>query len=454
MKGIEQQVSLFIENNGLLHASDKVLVAFSGGADSVFLLYFLNRFAERFTISLAAIHINHHIRDNEADADEQFCREFCREREIPFFAVSHIVPEYAREQKLSLEQAGRELRYREYLSYAEKYGYTKIATGHHLDDVVETILMNIIKGTGLRGLKGIPAMRGSIIRPLLATKKSDILHYLNERQIPYRTDASNFENDFQRNYIRNTLIPAIEEKLNPSVDRALLHLAEISGSLDDYLHTEFDDAAAKNIRFSEKNITFLLSLFHEMPLAAAGEFIRVAIEKQFGLLPDFPTIKTLFSLARKQTGTTEELQGGLKAVKERDSIVLYFGEVQSDMKTVPLNIGETVELAGRRITVRKAAPDEVSTTGDTGAEFIDAEGLSGKFELRKWQEGDAFTPLGMKGSKKVSDFLTDQKISAVQKKNQLVLLNNNRIIWVVGLRIDDRVKITKSSKQFIQLKLA
>jgi tRNA(Ile)-lysidine synthase len=203
------------------------LVAFSGGSDSVFLLEFLLKYKRRFKIDLAAFHLNHNLRGKEAKIDERFCKNLTAQKKIPFFSTSKNVKLFAKRNRMSLEEAGRELRYGELLKIAKTHNYKKIATAHNADDNTETVLLNLIKGTGIRGLSGIPERREEIIRPILVLTKKEILDYLHNKKIKYRTDSSNIKNDYQRNYLRNEVIPLIKDKLNPQFDSAVFRTSEI-----------------------------------------------------------------------------------------------------------------------------------------------------------------------------------------------------------------------------------
>ncbi|MEO8399554.1 MAG: tRNA lysidine(34) synthetase TilS [Ignavibacteriaceae bacterium] len=211
MKKIEQKVLKFIDEKNLISKNDIVLVALSGGPDSVFLLYFLNKFKKRFQISIGVFHLNHKLRGKNSDDDLIFCKNLSDKMKIDFLSSAKNIKQFAKENKISIEEAGRKIRYEELHRIAEKNNYNKIATAHIADDNTETVLLNLIKGTGLKGISGIPIKRGNIIRPILILTKKEILEYLHYYEIDYRVDESNLSIDYERNFLRSEVIPLIKK---------------------------------------------------------------------------------------------------------------------------------------------------------------------------------------------------------------------------------------------------
>lgn len=225
MKSVEEKVLLFIAGEKLIKQNDKILVGFSGGADSVFLLSFLKKFQKKFNLSLVAVHLNHNLRGKEANEDESFCKNFCAALNIPIIIKKKNVKAFAQKNKLSLEEAGRKIRYKLFDEVAAKEQCTKIATAHHQSDNTETVLLNLVKGSGLNGAAGIPAKRGNIIRPLLGVTKDEIFSYLKNKKILFRNDSSNEQNDFQRNYLRNKIVKNLKEEINPKLDEKIFNFS-------------------------------------------------------------------------------------------------------------------------------------------------------------------------------------------------------------------------------------
>ncbi|HHX71057.1 MAG TPA: tRNA lysidine(34) synthetase TilS, partial [Gallicola sp.] len=239
---IINKVENFIEKKNLISFGDKIIVGFSGGPDSVFLLYLLNSIRDKYNLELVAVHINHLIRENDAGKDEEFSREFANRLNIKFVSYKKDVVSFAKEKGLSVEDAGRRIRYNIFNREAKKLGTnTKIAVGHHKDDLVETIFLNFLRGSGSNGLVGIEEKNENIIRPILSIEKSEILNFLKANSVPYVEDYTNLENDYRRNKIRNELIPYIKENFNPNIINTLTNMSNIIKSEQEFIE-EYTDS--------------------------------------------------------------------------------------------------------------------------------------------------------------------------------------------------------------------
>jgi tRNA(Ile)-lysidine synthase len=453
MTKIEQKVLKFIDGNDLIQKGDKIIVSLSGGPDSVFLLYLLKKYQKRFSITLSAFHLNHLLRAKDAALDEEFCQSLCASLNIPLYAVRKNVKQYASNKKISIEEAGRNLRYSELNKLLNKSRFNKIATAHHSDDNAETVLLNLIKGTGLKGISGIPFKRDNVIRPILVLTKSEILKYLDFNNIHYRIDNSNFDVDPERNFIRNILLPLIRTKLNPSVENALFNSSLNFKSLYSYLLDSTADVF-KNVLLKDSELRIPLDKlldFNEDLLTFA---LKELIERNFYENLTFKGISSLIRLIHKQAGRRINLSSGLTAYKERNELIIIENKnsVTSVAKISEVRIGEEKIIDGFLLEVKSADVMVIPSGKEKNREFISADNLvDNKFIIRNWQNGDKFFPLGMKGSKKISDFLNELKIESGKKKNQLLLLNGNKIVWVIGHRLDDRFKIKKNTKNILEL---
>lgn len=450
MSKTEQKVLALVKEHNLIESGDRILVALSGGPDSVFLLYVLNKFRKKFRITLSAAHLNHSLRGISSDEDEKFCMELCSNLNVQFFSRKINISEFAAAQKKSVEEAGRENRYIFFNEVADLNNYNKIATAHNLSDNSETVLLNLIKGTGLRGISGIPLRRGRIIRPVLNVSKDEILTYLEENNISFRVDQSNESEIYERNFIRHRLLPVIRESLNPSIDTGLFNSSQVfRGEL------EIINSCLKDLEpaFSFENGT--LSISPEIPVkygeAVTGELLRENIRKYFGKQIEFNDFRKIKDLIKKQPGKRIFLSGNLLAYRDREKIYIVnnTGEMP-DSGSVLLNVNDTSYFLGHeiRISERNEASGFASTPFN---EIISGDDLDHSFLLRKWKNGDKFIPLGMKNFKKVSDFLTEQKVPSFKRKEQLVLINKDKIVWLPGLRIDNRVRIKKDTKRIFEL---
>jgi tRNA(Ile)-lysidine synthase len=450
MKRTEEKVIKFINEKKLLQKGDSVLVALSGGADSVFLLYFLYKFAKMYRIKLASIHINHKLRGVEADEDEQFCKTFSEKLNIPFHSVKKDVKYFAKKNKISIEEAGREIRYKEFFKLAKKYSYSKIATAHHSSDNTETVFLNLIKGAGLKGIAGIPASRGNIIRPILSTSKHEILAYLKKNKISFRTDVSNESNKYERNFLRNQILPLIKEKLNPSLDDTIFNSSEIIKNYLKYISHEVDKIKKKGVKQDADKLLISVRELESADEAIQAGAVISSIEQYFNLTIEYAAVKSILGLLNKQTGRTITLPGEFKAIRERENIIIFASQKPENIEIIKISQGEEKKLNGKKISIRR-----VSSAGKIGAdrneEFISGDNLKPDFIIRRWKAGDRFIPFGSKGSKKISDFLNEQKIPSHKKSEQLLLINDSRIVWVIGLRLDNRFKIEDSTKYIMHL---
>jgi len=451
MKATEQKVLRFIKDNELLSSGEKVLIALSGGPDSVFLLHFLNKFRKKFKIDIGAAHINHRLRGKDSERDEFFCKAICNELSVPFYLLRKDIKSYSKKNKYSLEVAGRKIRYEFFEKISSENKYDKIATAHNADDNAETVLLNLIKGTGIKGIAGIPVRRNSIVRPILSLSKNEILNYLDENQFEYRIDESNFSNDFERNYLRNKVIPLIQKNINPSFSNSALNtslnlqrlnsgLAEIVSRLKSDIKVIRNKSVKIPMEFIEKGNDFIVSYT-----------IKEIIDENFYVKLESNDLKKVFLLLKKQSGKSEELSENLIALKERNHITIQKKSALKNPNEKKISVGGELKIAGKTFSISVVTKSEVKISKSKNTEFISSDEVSNDFIVRVWAEGDKFFPIGMHGSKKISDYLNDIKINSFEKKDQLVLENKGSIVWVIGKRLDDRFKITPNTKKVLKL---
>lgn len=448
MKKVEEKVLSFIRQNNLINDDDNILLALSGGPDSVFALHFLSKFLKKFKCKLAAVHINHQLRKNESDEDEVFVRDLCKKYKVDCFTQCVNVKKLAKEKKLSIEEAARNLRYSQIFKLAEEFSFNKIVTAHNLTDNTETILINLFSGAGIAGLSGIPIQRKSIIRPFLVLTKSEILDYLEKYRISYRIDSSNYSNDFKRNIIRNKILPLIREEINPSLDSALFRSSLNLLNQKIFEKKTIDFLISKFVVKKDEVVELKLSLvkhFGEIP----GELLKHILHLNFSYQLEYSDYSKINSLVTNQKGKLVELKNGLKVYREKKSVIIK-KETSFLNNEIIIRVGEKKDIFNTSIELSEADP-VINLSKNKNFEIIDTDNLEDKFIVRKWKSGDYFKPIGMKKFKKVSDFLTDLKIPSAEKKNKLVLINRNQIIWIVGLRISDDVKITNKTKRALKL---
>lgn len=449
MNRLEQKILRFISRECLISPGDSLLAALSGGPDSVFALRFLVKHTRRLNISVSAFHLNHSLRGRDSDADEAFCKKMCADLSVPLYSFKSDIKEIARIRKCSVEEAARYERYRIIDLLADEHKFSRIVTAHNSNDNAETILLNLFTGCGLHGISGIPVIRGKIIRPLLSVSKEEILEYLKENGIAFRVDKSNLSNDYRRNYLRNKIIPLLKKEFNPKLEDALFRSGRIFSQSRNVIEGITDKFIKKGVKYSHGKAFIEIGVI-ERSGELFGEILRNVLHRHFGREVTFEDFNSVKELASRQAGRKINLSSNLTALRERDGIGILASNREEEVY-IELKAGECVSIAGKLIGISETKPSAGASKNMEKSEIIEADNIDDIFILRKWKSGDKFIPLGMRGFKKISDFLTDKKTASSEKKEQLVLLNRNNIVWVCGLRIDDRYKIKDNSKRVLHL---
>lgn len=442
----------FIREQGIVSGSDRVLVAFSGGIDSATLLFVLNEARKEIHFDLGAAHVNHLLRGSESDRDEAFARDTAAAYGIPFFLERANVREYAASRRLSLQHAGRDIRYRFLDAIADREGFTRIATAHNLDDRIETFLLRLIKGSGLRGLSSIPPARNRIIRPFLEIYRSEIAAFAETHGIPYVEDSSNEKTVYERNYVRRRIVPLCDD-LNPAFKQKIASLlADIQA-----VNTVFDrkrDAFMKLVRGSAAELAVPLEYFAKLDHEVR---YRVMADIFARLAPSFVPLREHVQLIEKIIGSTRpnlrlDLPSGLKVNKAYGRLLFASRPAPEDLKEViPLHAG-TNHIAGLNMDVRlrylKNPP--LSFPKDLCAAYLDADKCH-DLTVRTFRPGDRFQPLGMARPVKVKDFFISSRIPLQERKRIPLILSGNEIIWVAGHRIDERYKLTPDTRSILKV---
>ncbi len=467
------RVGEFIDAHHLLGPQSTVLVAVSGGPDSVALLGALVDLARvpRRAWKVSAAHLDHGLRP-EAGADAAFVAELCERLGVELHAGRANVAQEARQEGLSLESAGRMARYRFLGQTARRLGCSHVATGHQADDNVETVLHRIVRGTGIEGLRGIPARRRLggediwLVRPLLEQTRQDVLDYLHARGLGWREDASNAESAFTRNRIRHELLPLLREQFNPQVDAALRRLittAEWAGQYLDALGGQALEQAL--VDQSDRHVTLsVTSLARKDPLTASGA-VREALRRLGAPLRavGLEHVCRVLALLEGETSPRQhDLPDGLRARREYDTLVL---ELPADRAGPPqaavheLRVPGLTDLPdGTRLRVDTGPGGQAELQGlrpdkPPTVELLDADRLALPLLARHWHEGDRFWPLGARGHRKLSDFLGDRKIPAGRRNQLWIVCDQLGPVWVAPLRIDERVKVTPATRTLARLEL-
>jgi tRNA(Ile)-lysidine synthase len=436
---------------------DTVLVAFSGGPDSTLQHQVLHQLAPSLGIKVLAAHIHHGIRGDEAEADLEAAAAFAKKLGLPFSFRRVNAPARVKAQGESLETAARELRYRALRVIAHEKGANRIATGHTRDDQAETVLMNLLRGSGSRGLGGIPPVREEIIRPLLGVTRAEVEAYCRENKLPYQIDSTNAELTALRNQVRHRALPLLR-KLQPDITAALARLAEVLRAEDEVLSELATSTFHSLDQGTGENVCFDLEEFRLLPLALQRRVLREGITLVKGDLLDlsFERIEAALELSREGTvGSVAELATNLVAELEYDRLRIGAPRKPARGQMLPreLPVPGAVAIPEAGVSIAARPSRATKPPAEASVALMDAEQLTGPLIVRSWQPGDRFRPLGMRGSMKLQDLLVNLKVPQAQRSRVLVATSGDRIIWVVGLRLSDEVKVTAKTRRTIRLEV-
>lgn len=468
-----EQFKSYVARHSLLDDADSVLAAVSGGVDSMALLHLL--LAAGYSTGVA--HCNFRLRGEESDGDERMLRECCHRKNIPFLVARFDTSRYAAQKGISIQMAARELRYAWLESVAAEQGFGKIAVAHNANDEVETFLLNLVRGTGLRGLAGMAAKRGKIVRPLLFASRTNILQYAQEHGLSFREDSSNRQLKYARNRIRMEVIPELA-KINPAF------LATMQGNMErlgaaQRLVAEMVDGLRKkactavgselHIKISalpDDNLPFwLFELLYEFGFSGAtvgdvAEALRGISGKIF-YSPTHRLLKnrtTLIVLPREREAPAAQTESAQPSGMRREVAQLQAPRVQELL--IPAALiqdavkGCKVRLGCAELSFTMLGSQNVQLNQGSSVALLDYDALQFPLKLRLWQAGDRFVPLGMKGGKKLSDFFTDAKLSLFEKQEQLLLCSaNGDVAWVVGRRMDNRYRVAEKTARILRAKI-
>ncbi len=450
------KIKRFIASEHLLRVDALYLVALSGGADSVALLLCLKELGYR----VEAVHCNFQLRGEESMRDERFCEELCQRENIPLHKVHFDTQSYADLHKVSIEMAARELRYHYFFQLKEALKAEGICVGHHKEDSVETILINLVRGTGLSGLMGIRPRKNDIIRPLLCVTRQEIEDYLRRHASTFVTDSTNLMDDVVRNKIRLNILPQLAE-INPSVTEAILTTANHLSDVEAIVQESLKEALGKAVHFFSSESPVNLSSMSNHPFQLDLSVVRAFPSPAYLL---FYILKPLGFSSSQITEMVSHLDGQTgqlwyssthELTHDRGFFMVLPREEGEPRTLVIPETGRYVydEQLSLRLTERTLAPSSiVSFSKNPIVVDLDASSIRFPLTLRRVAEGDRFTPLGMRGSQLVSDFLTNLKRNRFEKRNQLVLLDaTGTILWVLGFRINDHFKLTPQSTSCLRI---
>lgn len=455
------RVRLTIHKYRMFRPGNKVVVAVSGGPDSVALLHLLWRLQDELNLTLHVAHMNHRLRGEESQADAAFVRSLAQSLNLPVTVESHDVMAAWVQEGGSLEEVARRIRYEFLEGVAERVGGDKIATGHHADDQAETVLLWLIRGAGPTGLAGIPPVRPlKVVRPLIEVQREEIEVYLKQHGLAFRQDTSNRETIYLRNKVRWQLIPLLKEEFNPNIISVLRRLATILRDEDDYLQGEVSVYFPQVIKkITKSKIILDVSSFLEYHLAIRRRMIRRALLLLRGNLRhiEFDHIESLLQLAAEgPTGKVIHLPDELSTERAGEVLIIKHGSTKTFWREVKVpgqtEIPEIEAELRTEILTRENLPSDLRITPREVA-YLDAETLGGPLYVRNRLPGDRFQPLGGPGTKKLKDYFIDQKIPRLERDEIPILTTDEEVVWVGGWRLSEKFKVTDKTKTVLRVNL-
>lgn len=442
-KSLSEKFIEFNTSKRLANRKKKTLLAVSGGIDSGVMCDLFREVKFPFAIA----HCNFQLRGKESDADEKFVLDLAKKYSVEFFVKKFDTKKYAEEKNISIQLAARELRYTWFEELRIEKEFNLLATAHHLNDNIETILFNLTKGTGIKGLRGIPFRNGNIIRPLLFASREEIESYQQENKLEFREDSSNADDKYTRNKIRNQIIPLLKE-INPSLENTFAEKIELFTQLETMYEKQMKKSA---VQFFLPRVNDIYIPILKLKKTQNASSVLYEYLKNFDFNAE--QIEDILAAVDADAGK-QFLSSSARIIKDRrffiltkltdkDSSIQFINEEEKEIK-----------LKERMLVLTSTLAIDTKITADKNSAFLDKTKLEFPLILRPWKAGDYFYPFGMKlKKKKLKKFFTDEKIPMNEKENIYVLESNKKIVWVVGYRIDERFKITTGTKDVLQLRI-
>jgi len=463
VRGLEDKTFRAIRKHNMLKKGDKVLIAVSGGPDSVALLYFLYSILEDYRLDLHVFHLDHKIRGKSSSKDAVFVEKLAEKMDLPISSLNYDVTGYIRDKNLSLQEGARKIRYQLMDQVCNEIGAERIAIGHNADDQVETFLMRIIRGTGPAGLKGIPPVRGKIIRPLIEVRRKEIEDYLEENQIEYCLDESNLKLDYTRNWVRHKVVPLLMQQ-NEKLQENLQNTIALVSDEEIYLDRIADDELGRIADYGENTVSVKHDELAELPMAIQRRIIRKIIERVKGDLKEieFKHIETILSRREARGSVRTDLPGEVVAINEYGNLVFGLSEelgakAESNVERIELNIPGVTSVPSLGIAIDAKIKDIKGVSGVTEKNkekaFIDFDKLNPPLIARTRLPGDRFIPLGMSGEKKLQDFFVDKKVPKRKRDKIAIVECQGQVVWIGEMIIDDRLKVTSNTEKVLILEV-
>lgn len=454
-----KKVKKYIVNNNLIQDNDRVLVALSGGPDSVCLLHILYCLKKEIPMEIGAVHINHMLRGKEAEEDTSYVENLCKSLGIECYVKKVDIKSMAAERNISLEMAGRDARYRTFETIRREYGYNKIAVAHNANDQAETIIMRMMRGTGLDGLTGIKAKReGNIIRPILCLNRQEIEAYCTDYELIPRIDKSNYERIYSRNKVRLDILPYMKQNFNEDIVETLNRMATLLQKDNEYIEEQVKLNYSKYCNKKNGRITIDKELFVNEKEAIVSRILKNAFKNISNSHQNFEMkhIYEIIELFNKGTGKRIDLTNNIIAENLYGDIVLRKNKQESINKEEVLinknELDKNIEYSNCMVKfgIIKMKNEEVFSN-NTLIKYFDYDKIKETVVIRNRKDGDRIKPLGVKGTKKLKDLFIDLKIPREERDTIPLVCFDNEIAWIVGYKVSDSFKITKDTKNILKI---
>lgn len=463
MNRLVERVSEYMQEHHMVENGQKVVVGVSGGADSMGLLSILSELSQYFGFSLVVVHVNHGIRGKAADADQFYVEDVCRKQEIPCYSFHVDLKRFAQKEGMSQEEAGRFYRYQCFEKVRKEVGAHRIAVAHQQEDACETILFNMFRGTGLKGLTGIPPVRNEIIRPLLCVSREDIENYLQEKQIVWRTDETNLTDAYTRNKIRHHVIPYVEEHINPAAGQHIQEMAGLLRDISGYLDRQGEQAFDACVTVGENPVCAIHGeTFQKLDVVIQREVLRRAISVAAGKLKDVDKehIEMIRGLFNKHVGRRCHLPYQLQAVRTYEGIsikkVMPGEEKLAEGPCIDVKVPGIYRLPGTELELElevkeQSKSEEIPINRYT--KWFDYDTIRNSLSVRTRENGDYITLDGQGHRKLLKRWMIDEKIPREKRDQMLLLADGNHILWIIGYRISDNYKVSDTTKRVLVAKI-
>ncbi len=432
-----KQFEQYRKERNIFSGHEKILLAVSGGIDSVVMLHIF----KELKYNIAVAHCNFQLRGKESDEDEEFVRNLCHTARVKFYRKKFRTSEYAKEKGISIQMAARDLRFDWLTGLKEEENFDLLAMGHNLNDSIETIIINLTRGTGINGLTGISPRSGYIIRPLLFATREMIREYSINNDIDYREDSSNIKTKYTRNKIRHNIIPVLQQ-INPSVLYSIGETSEYLKSAYIIYEQAIESKRLEILEHEEKTVSFKTSEIKKLEPLETWIY-ELFKDWNFGKQQTGDIIQLIDAETGKQIFSNSH-----SITKDRGRLIITPINTEQH-KIITINSADDFKDCHLINKYEIALREDIEISNDTSYAYLDADLVRFPLTIRKWKEGDYFYPLGMKGRKKISDLLIDMKIPLPEKENIYVLDMQDTIMWVMGLRIDDRFKVTETTDEVL-----